>query len=144
MANEPSTETQQHSTPEVKMLSNRSFGLIFAGIFLLIGSFPMLFGGHFRMWAAYAAAVFAVPALLYPPLLTPLNHAWMKFGQFMHRIINPILMGLVFYITILPTGLILRLLGKDPMRRKFQQDAESYWIEREQRVIDKSFFENQF
>jgi len=127
-----------------KMLGERSFGLIFSVIFMVIASYPWLFGGAIRQWALIVAACFAVPALLFPIVLRPLNVAWLHFGQFMHKIINPILMGLVFFIAVVPTGLILKVLGKDPMRRKLNPNCSSYWIEREQGTIPKDSFKNQF
>lgn len=127
----------------VKALSNRSFGLIFAAIFAVIGFLPYVFGSGFRLWALYIALGFAAMALLLPAALAPLNRAWARFGLFMHKIINPILMGLVFFLTILPTGLIMRLFGKDPMQRKLDPQADSYWINRNESV-GTEFFDNQF
>ncbi len=127
-----------------KPLDNRIFGLIFSGIFCVIALFPLLFAGELRQWALIVAAAWAVPALVYPAILAPLNRLWAKFGQVMHSVINPILMGLIFFLTVLPTGLILRLLGKDPMRRKFDTQAASYWILREDKSVTKESFDNQF
>lgn len=132
----------QHQEP--KSLSNRAFGLIFAAIFMLIAAFPLLSGGGFRQWALIAAAAFALPALILPIVLTPLNKLWVKFGLMMHTIINPILMGLVFFIAVVPTGLLVKLFGKDPMRRKFDNSANSYWIERDKDSLTKESFTNQF
>jgi len=137
----------QHKMPDKKApkpLANRPFGLIFAAIFLLIALFPLLKGQAINLWATYIFAAFAVSALILPRVLTPLNWLFQKFGQVMHKITNPILMGLVFFITVLPTGLILRLLGKDPMNRKLDPMAASYWIEREDGKLSKESFDNQF
>lgn len=131
------------SENKVKMLSDRTFGLIFAGIFAVISFFPMLFGNEIRTWALIVSALFFIPAMVYPRVLFPLNKLWLKFGFFMHSIINPILMGLVFFLTVLPTGIILKILGKDPMHRKFESDSKTYWIERNQK-ISKESFDNQF
>ena len=138
-----SSEPASIPAEPVKALSNRNFGLIFAAIFAFIGLLPLPFGGDPRMWALYIALAFFAVAVVLPVLLTPLNKAWVKFGLLMHKIVNPILMGLVFFLTIMPTGLILRLLGKDPMRRKKDPQADSYWITRQQ-TVDKDFFDNQF
>jgi len=134
-----STQDQQP-----KPLDNRVFGLIFSGIFCVIALFPLLFGNDIRAWALIVAAAWAIPALLFPSILAPLNKLWAQFGQFMHKIINPILMGLIFFLTVLPTGIILKLLGKDPMRRKFDANAKSYWIAREENSLSKDSFDNQF
>lgn len=127
-----------------KMLSERSFGLIFSGIFLAIAMWPMLFGSSPREWALITAGVWAVAALIVPIVLRPLNILWMYFGLMMHKIVNPILMGLVFFIAVFPTGLILKILGKDPMRRKFDSQADSYWIARTPDSQHKEHFDNQF
>ena len=127
-----------------KPLDNRVFGLIFSGIFCVIALFPMLFGDDYRQWAVLVAAAWAVPALLFPAILAPLNRLWAQFGQVMHHIINPLLMALIFFLTVLPTALMLKLFGKDPMRRKFDASADSYWILREQDSLTKESFDNQF
>jgi hypothetical protein len=127
-----------------KTLANRPFGLIFGGIFLIIALFPLLWGNELRWWAGWVSAGFILVALIFPRLLTPLNQLWVKFGLLMHKITNPILMGLIFFLTVLPTGLILRLLGKDPMRRKFMPNEETYWIERKEHQITDKSFDQQF
>lgn len=128
----------------VKPLANRTFGLIFSGIFLIVALFPIIWGNELRWWAAAIGGVFLLVALIFPVWLTPLNRLWAKFGLLMHKITNPILMGLIFFLTVLPTGLILRLLGKDPMRRKFQPKEDTYWIKREEHQISAETFDQQF
>jgi len=135
------------TTPQnkaVKPLENRTFGLIFSAIFCVIALMPMLFGGGYRLWALIIAAMWAVPALFFPDLLAPLNRLWAKFGQVMHKVVNPILMGIIFFFSVLPTAIILKLLGKDPMRRKLDSNAKSYWIAREEPILSKESFDNQF
>ena len=126
-----------------KQLSNRAFGLIFAAIFLVIALWPLINGASPRTWALIIVALFALPAILYPSVLTPLNAAWVKFGLFMHKIVNPILMGLIFFLTVLPTGLMLKLFGKDPMRRKLDANTKTYWQDRSEKITKESF-DNQF
>lgn len=133
-----------HQPPQPKPLDNRVFGLIFCGIFLVIAFFPLLFGAGYRQWALIVAAAWAIPAVLYPAVLAPLNRLWAQFGQLMHKVINPILMGLVFFLTVLPTAIVLRILGKDPMQRKFDSKADSYWIPRDNQGLSKEDFNNQF
>lgn len=140
MAIEP--KKTQKVTP--KTLANRTFGLIFAGIFLVISLLPLLGGNAVNRWTAAVSGVFALLAIIAPFALTPLNRLFQLFGQVMHKITNPLIMGLVFYLTVLPTGVILKLLGKDPMRRKLDPSASSYWIEREPDAISKESFDNQF
>src|SRR5437899_1111758 len=108
---------------EVESLpSNRSFGLIFAVVFLLIGAVPALRKHEIRWWALAVSAGFLVLGLTQSPLLTPLNRLWMRFGSFLHRLISPVILGLVFALSVIPVGLILRWLGKDPMRRRWESD----------------------
>ncbi len=140
MSNHKTTNT----SPKVKPLDNRTFGLIFAVIFSIIALFPLLNDGSVRLWAISIAGLFAVTSLLLPKVLSPLNALWAKFGLLMHKITNPLLMGLVFFLTVLPTGIILKILKKDPMNRKRKPNDKSYWIEREQSVLTPESFDQQF
>jgi len=140
----PTSSTVISAENEVKPLDNRTFGLIFAGIFLIIAAFPLLWGNSVRMWSLIVAAIWAALAIVLPFALTPLNRLWAKFGFLMHKITNPLLMGLVFFLTVVPTGIILKLLRKDPMNRKQQRDLDSYWIKRENSKITPEFFDQQF
>lgn len=137
------TETTQNP-PAVKPLTNLTFGLIFAAIFLVIALSPLISGGTPHLWALVLAIAFFLAALLFPKTLGPLNVLWAKFGLMMHKIVNPLLMGLIFFVAVLPTGIIMRLLGKDPMQREFNASATSYWIEREPGSLSKESFDNQF
>ena len=87
-------------------------------------------GGAIRLWALIAAGVFAAAGLFAPALLWPLNRVWFLFGMALHKVVNPVVMGLLFYATITPMALVMRLMGKDPLRRRFDPAAKSYWIER--------------
>ncbi len=122
---------EDYRRPEVKSSSNRSFGIVFAVVFAIIALWPLTDGGAARVWAAAIAGAFLVIALARPSLLAPLNRVWTVFGLMLHRITNPLIMGLVFYGAVTPTGLIMRALGKDPLRRRLDPGAESYWIDRE-------------
>lgn len=115
----------------VKAGSERAFGVVFAVVFALIGLWPLIGGGEVRAWALGIGGGFAVVALARPSLLRPLNILWFRFGQVLHAIVNPLVMGLLFYGAVLPTGLVLRLLGKDPLRLRFEREAASYWIRRD-------------
>jgi len=110
--------------------SSRSFGLTFAVVFVFIGLWPLMRGRSVRWWALVVAAVFLVTALYLPRLLAPLSRLWLKFGLLLHAFISPVIMGLVFYTTVTPIGLLRRLLRQDPLRLRFDHDAVSYWIER--------------
>ena len=110
--------------------SNRSFGLTFAIVFAIIALWPLVRGRSVRGWALIVAAAFLVAALALPRVLAPLSRLWLRFGLLLHACISPIIMGLVFYTTVTPIGLVRRLLGQDPLRLRFDRDALTYWIER--------------
>ena len=117
-------------TEKVKGSTNRTFGLVFAAVFALVALWPLLFGNAFRLWAAAVAAAFLVVTLVAPQALSPLNRAWTWLGLAMHAVVNPLVMGLMFFAMITPLGLLMRALGKDLLRLKRDKQAASYWIER--------------
>lgn len=110
--------------------SSRGFGIVFAIVFAIIAAWPLMKGGPVRLWAAAGAAIFLLLAFAAPRLLTPLNKVWMAFGLLLGRIISPIMLFVVYVIAVVPTGLILRLRGKDPLHRRFDPAASSYWVHR--------------
>jgi len=110
--------------------SDRSFGLVIAVAFSVLALLNGWHGGRVWPWTAGVAVLFLAAALLYPAALNPLKRAWLKFGLLLHKVINPIVMGLVFYGTVLPTGLVMRAMGKDLLRLRLQPNADSYWIVR--------------
>lgn len=111
--------------------SERSFGIVFACVFALIGLVPWALGHGLRVWALIVAALFLGAAYLAPKLLAPLNRLWFRFGLVLHAVVNPLIMGLIFFGAVLPTGLMVRLFGKDLLRLKRDASAKSYWIERD-------------
>jgi hypothetical protein len=113
--------------------SDRSFGIVFAVVFAIIGLWPVLFGDTARGargWSLAIAAAFLVVALVRPGLLAPLNRLWTKFGLLLHRIVSPLVMGLLFFAVITPMAVAIRLTGKDLLQLKHDPEAESYWIPR--------------
>jgi hypothetical protein len=110
--------------------SNRAFGLVFATVFAVIGLWPWLFGGHVRIWSVAIGAAFLVVASLWPAVLAPLNRIWTRFGLLLHRIVSPVVLGVMFFGVVTPMGLVMRALGKDPLRLRFDPAARTYWIER--------------
>ncbi len=120
-------ESLERDSPVVGS-SNRAFGLVFAGACLIIMLWPVARGHGVRWWALPPAGVFLLLALLYPSALGPLNRLWTLFGLLLHRIVNPLVMGLLYYLTITPFGVVMRLMGRDLLRLQFEADAESYWI----------------
>jgi predicted membrane metal-binding protein len=124
--------------------SDRSFGLTFAGFFAILAGLSWWRDG--ARWPYYlgAAAAFALVGLVLPKLLAPLNRAWTRLGLLLFKVVNPVVMFLLFAITIVPIGLIRRALGKDSLRLRFEPDAPSYWIPREPPGPSPESMKNQF
>ena len=116
---------------EVKGSSDRSFGIVFAVIFLIIGCAPLLSSGAPRLWSLVVAAVLLMLALIYPKSLAVPNRLWQKFGLLLNKIVTPIVMGVMFYLIFTPFGLVMRLFGKDLLSLRLVSQAKSYWIERD-------------
>jgi hypothetical protein len=116
---------------KVKLGSNRAFGITFALVFGVIALWPLWSGGNVRMWAAVAALAFAAVAFAVPHWFAPLNRAWFLLGQALHHVVNPLVMGLIYFGTVVPTGLVLRLLGKDLLHLRRDPQAATYWTARE-------------
>ncbi len=110
--------------------SERSFGIVMAVALAAISLLNWWHGGRSWYWSSGIAAFFLAAALFHPAALKSLNRLWLKLGLLLHKIVNPIVMAFVFFGTVLPTGLIMRALGKDPLRLKWEPDLNSYWIER--------------
>lgn len=134
----------QKHVQEIKGSSDRSFGFVFAIVFLLIGLYPLLGEGGLRLWSLIIAGIFLVLALVTPGILASANRLWMKFGMLLHRIVSPIALGIVFYLAVMPTGLLMRLLGKDPLRLRMDATTDSYWIRRDPPGPAAESLNNQF
>ena len=129
---------------DVKIGSERTFGIVFAVVFVLIGAFPLI-GGHApRLWALGVGGIFLIAAFAFPAALRPLNIVWYRFGMLLHKIVNPLVMGLLFFITVTPIALIMRLVGKDPLNRQFDPNVSSYWVEREPDDLQPETMRRQF
>jgi hypothetical protein len=111
--------------------SDRSFGLVFAVVCAVFGGLKLWGGRPSAGWWLAAASAFLVVAVAKPALLAPLNRLWLKLGLAMYTVINPIVMGVLFYGCVTPIGLLMRALGKNPLRISRERDAASYWIPRE-------------
>lgn len=120
--------TAHSSAPEGG--SDRTFGVVFAALFVVIAYWPLLKAGPVRLWALIVAAIFLGAALAMPRLLAPLNRLWTQFGLLLGRVVSPIVLFIVYCVAVVPTGLLMRLMGKDPLRRQFDATAKSYWIPR--------------
>ena len=115
---------------EIKISSNRNFGLVFFFVFLIVSLWPLINEGSPRYWSIVIAVIFLILGLLNSKLLTPLNMLWFKFGLFLGSIISPIVMGIIFFLVIAPTGLVMKLMGKDLLDKKYDNKKKSYWINR--------------
>jgi Saxitoxin biosynthesis operon protein SxtJ len=115
---------------EFKNSSNRVFGLTGAAALGLLGLWPLVRHRPLRPWALALAVLLLVPAILRPQLLGPANRLWLRLGLLMQRLVTPAVMALVFYSTLTPVALVLRRLGKDPLRLRIDRTASTYWIER--------------
>ena len=113
----------------IKVGSNKSFGIVFFLFFLIVAIYPMFFDGNLRVWSIIISIIFLMLGLLNSRVLTPLNLLWFKFGILLGRIVSPIVMGLVFFVIVTPTGLIMKFLNKDLLNLK-KSKAKSYWIKR--------------
>ena len=112
--------------------SDRAFGYVFAAVFAIVAAWPVVFGeGGLRWWAVAVAGVFLVLALMLPRVLAPLNRLWLRFGLLLHRVVNPLVMGLLFFLVLTPMGLIARACGKDFLRLRRDPGAASYWLPRQ-------------
>ena len=123
-------ESTAQEYTKVEVGSSRSFGFVFAAVFLIIALFPLWGGGTVRLWSLLIAVAFASIALLVPKILQPLNLLWFKFGMLLGRVVNPLVMLIIYIITIVPIGLIMRAMRKDLLRMKLEASEDSYWIER--------------
>ena len=129
----------QTPIPELDAKGLREFGFIMAGaVAVLFGLLlPWWFENPWPVWPWIVAAVFSAWALTAPGSLRPVYRGWMRFGRVMGRIVTPVILTATFFIAIVPTGLIMRLLGKDPMRRRFDPDAKSYLIDSEAAPVER-------
>lgn len=126
----------------VQTSSERSFGLVFAGVFTVVGLLNLHGAGSYWPHWLGAAALFVLLAFAAPRVLAPLNRLWAKFGLLLHRIISPIILAILFYGCITPIGYLMRFTGKDPLRLRFEGERQSYWIVRD--TDDIPSFNNQF
>ena len=114
--------------------SEKSFGLVFSIFFLIVALYPLLTSSSLRMWALVLSIIFLLLAVLAPKILVLPNKLWFKFGLLIGSIVAPIVMSLVYFVTVVPTGLFMRLLGKDLLKQKLDKNAKSYWIERKESI----------
>jgi Saxitoxin biosynthesis operon protein SxtJ len=110
--------------------SNRSFGWTFSGIFLAVGVYGLWRGGALLSWLLVAAVVMAAVTVTREAWLTPLNRGWMRLGQLLGMVVNPLVLGVIFFGVFTPVGLVMRMFGRDAMARRFDPDLNTYWVKR--------------
>tara|TARA_B100001057_G_scaffold425308_1_gene448655 strand:- start:3478 stop:3861 length:384 start_codon:yes stop_codon:yes gene_type:complete len=125
---------------EIKISSNRNFGIVFFVVFFLIALYPLTYDGGIRTWSIIISLIFLILGLLNSKILSPLNKLWFKFGIILGRIISPLIMGIIFFLVVTPTGLIMRLLRKDILNLRYNKN-KSYWIKKNEQ---KNNMKNQF
>ena len=125
---------------DVKISSNRSFGIVFFIVFILIAFYPLINQGEIRIWSVFISLLFLILGIINSKILTPLNKVWFKFGIFLGKIISPIVMGLIFFLVVTPIAFLMRILNKDLLNLKFNKNS-SYWIKK---TDPKSTMKNQF
>ena len=125
---------------DIKISSNRSFGIVFFIVFLIIALYPILNQENIRIWSFSISIVFLILGLINSFVLTPLNKLWFKFGILLGKVVSPLVMGLIFFFVVTPIALIMRILKKDILNLKLSE-KNSYWIEKNE---PKSKMKNQF
>ena len=120
--------------------SNKSFGIVFFIVFLLVAIYPLINNSEIRIWSLITAVIFLILGLTNSKVLTPLNKLWFKFGLLIGKIVSPLIMGIIFFLVVTPTAFIMRMIGKDLLNLKFN-DKKTYWIEKKG---PKSKMKNQF
>ena len=125
---------------KIKTSSNKSFGIVFFTFFLIIALWPLINDGNIRIWSLAVSIIFLILGIANAKILTPLNNLWFKFGLFLGKIVSPIVMGIIFFFIVTPTGIIMRIIGKDILNLK-RNNLNTYWIEK---TNENSSMKNQF
>ena len=128
------------SETKVVIGSNKSFGIVFFVVFLLIALYPLLNDENIRIWSLIISFIFLALGIFNSKILSPLNKVWFKFGILLGKVISPIVMGLVFFLVVTPTGILMKIFRKDLLNLKFNNN-KSYWIKK---TDPKSKMKNQF
>ena len=125
---------------KIKISSNKSFGIVFFTVFLIIAIWPLLNGYEIRYWSLIISIVFLILGILNSKILTPLNKIWFKIGILLGNVISPIIMSIIFFLVVTPTSFIMKILGKDLLNLK-KNTKNSYWIKKQNQ---NSRMKNQF
>ena len=119
---------------KIKISSNRNFGIVFFLVFILIGLWPLIDEGNIRIWSIILASIFLVLGIFNSKLLYPFNRLWFEFGKLLGIVVSPIVMGIIFFILITPIGFLMKIMGKDLLKNKYNKNINSYWIKRDKSV----------
>ena len=130
----------KNRSKNIQMGSNRSFGIVFFIVFLLIAVYPSINNEGIRLWSLIVSIIFLILGLLKSRTLTPLNIAWIKFGILLGKFIAPIVMGIIFFFVVTPIGILMRIFNKDLLNLKVNS-KKTYWIKK---TGPKSRMKNQF
>jgi hypothetical protein len=133
-----------HREQQIEGSSDRAFGVVFAVVFGLVGAWPLMQSSPPRWWALGLAVAFALVAAIRPKLLAGMNRWWIKLGVLLGRVVSPIALGILFYVVLVPIGILMRITGKDPLRLKRDAGAQSYWIPRTPPGPPPDSMKNQF
>ena len=125
---------------KIKKSSNKSFGIVFCIVFLLIGIWPLINNETFRWWALIISIIFLILGLSNSKFLTPINNLWFKFGIFLGKIVSPLVMTIIFFLVVTPTAILMKIFKKFLINLKYN-DKNSYWIKKD---AIKSKMKNQF
>ena len=125
---------------KIKLPTNRNFGIVFSVVFLLIALWPLLKQNDVRIWSLIISIIFLILGLLNSNILLPLNKFWLRFGILLGNIVAPIVMGIVYFLVVTPTGLTMRMLRKDLLNLK-KNNKNTYWIDKDN---SNSNLKNQF
>tara|TARA_B100000795_G_scaffold240626_1_gene202900 strand:- start:117 stop:500 length:384 start_codon:yes stop_codon:yes gene_type:complete len=120
--------------------TNRSFGIVFFIVFLIVAFYPFFNNEDIRVWSLFIAIIFLILGLLNSKILTPLNSVWFRFGLLLGKIVSPVIMGIIFFTIVTPIAFFMRILGKDLLNLRYNND-KSYWIKKDN---TKSLMKNQF
>jgi carbon starvation protein CstA len=123
-----------------KKNSNKSFGVLFFIVFLIVGLYPYFQNENIRTWSIILSIIFLILGIFNSKFLSPLKSAWLKLGEMLGKFIAPIVMLLVYFVFITPIGLILKIFNKDVINYKIKKNLKSYWIKRDFKI----FFNKQF
>ena len=129
------------SSSKINISSNRNFGLVFFVIFLIVALWPLKYEEDIRLWSLALSIIFFILGILNSKLLTPFNKLWFKFGILLGHIVSPVVMGIVYFLVVTPTGVLMRLLGKDLLKTHKIKSASTYWTKRnkQQTTMKKQF-----